>query len=222
MCAAPDPPPGSGARRHSRGRSAGVGWWQPPARSARPVLAAEPPGRVRRRAPQPGRAPADALTTPVGPALRGEVLAALDRGAPPRGSRTPPAAGTSRSGSGSSRRPEPGRATAPRGRLLAALPPAPGPPTRAAAPGRRARGRRARPRRRLPARVRVLRRPDPRRRRQQPGRADLLRRRQPAHPARARAGQPDGRPGRPGAPRTSATPCSRRRTGRSTPTPVST
>ena len=69
-----------------------------------------------------------------------------------------------------------------------------------AAPGRRARGRRARPRRRLPARVRVLRRPDPRRRRQQPGRADLLRRRQPAHPARARAGQPDGRPGRPGAP----------------------
>ena len=82
----------------------------------------------------------------------------------------------------------------------AALPPTPEPSTRAAAPGRRARGRRARPRRRLPARVRVLRRPDPRRRRQQPGRADLLRRRQPAHPARARAGQPDGRPGRPGAP----------------------
>jgi membrane peptidoglycan carboxypeptidase len=81
------------------------------------VPAAEAPGRVRRRAPQPGRAPADALTTPVGPALRGEVLAALDRGAPPRGSRTPQAAGTSRSGSGSSRRPEPGRATAPCGRL---------------------------------------------------------------------------------------------------------
>ena len=110
MCAAPDPPSGSGARRHSRGRSAGVGWWQPPARSARSVPAAEPPGRVRRRAPQPGRAPADALTTPVGPALRGEVLAALDRGASPRGIRTPQAAGTNRSGSGASRRTEPGRA----------------------------------------------------------------------------------------------------------------
>ena len=50
-----------------------------------------------------------------------------------------------------------------------------------------ARRRRARARRRLRARVRVLLRPDPGRRRQQPGRADLLRRRQPAHPARARS-----------------------------------
>ncbi len=123
MRAAPDPPTGSGAHRHCRGRSAGVGWWQPPARSAHPALASEPPGRVRRRAPRPSRAPADALTTPVGPALRGEVLAELDRGAAPRGARIRPAPGPSPSGSGS-RRPEPARDTAPRGRrpLLSRLP----------------------------------------------------------------------------------------------------
>jgi membrane peptidoglycan carboxypeptidase len=82
---APDPafPPGSGGHRHSRGYSTGVGWWQPPARSAaRPAAAGNPPGRVRRRAP--GRAPADALTAPVGPALRGGLLAELDRGVPVR------------------------------------------------------------------------------------------------------------------------------------------
>ena len=61
----------------------GVGWWQPPARSAaRPAAATDPPGRVRRR--PPGRAPADALTAPVGPALRGGLLAELDRGVPVR------------------------------------------------------------------------------------------------------------------------------------------
>jgi peptidoglycan glycosyltransferase len=36
---------------------------------------------VRRRAPQPGRAGVDALTAPVGPALRGAALAELDRAA---------------------------------------------------------------------------------------------------------------------------------------------
>jgi peptidoglycan glycosyltransferase len=39
----------------------------------------EPSGRARRRAP--GEVPADALTAPVGPALRDDLLAELDRGA---------------------------------------------------------------------------------------------------------------------------------------------
>ena len=45
----PAPAPGSGGRRRSRGRPAGVGWWQPPAAPAAP--AAAPTGRARRRAP---------------------------------------------------------------------------------------------------------------------------------------------------------------------------
>jgi membrane peptidoglycan carboxypeptidase len=96
---APEPPtagePGARVRRqHARRRGTqAVGWWQPPPRERvlvgappappaagqRPVRAEAAPGRVRRRAPQSGRAPADALTAPVGPALRGEVLAELDR-----------------------------------------------------------------------------------------------------------------------------------------------
>jgi peptidoglycan glycosyltransferase len=40
-------------------------------------------GRVRRRAPASGRAGPDALTAPVGPALRGAVLAELDRASRP-------------------------------------------------------------------------------------------------------------------------------------------
>ena len=88
-------------RRGSAGGSRPPGPRAPRWRPSRPAASAG--------GPRAGRAPADALTTPVGPALRGEVLAALDRGAPPRGSRTPQAAGPSRSGSGSSRR-RPGRA----------------------------------------------------------------------------------------------------------------
>ena len=45
---------------------------------------AAPTGRARRRAPG---APDDALTAPVGPALRGGVLAELDRAAPERPTR---------------------------------------------------------------------------------------------------------------------------------------
>ena len=87
MRAAPDPAPapGSGGRRRSRGRPVGVGWWQPPAAPAAPAAAtAAPTGRARRRAPG---APDDALTAPVGPALRGGVLAELDRAAPERPTR---------------------------------------------------------------------------------------------------------------------------------------
>src|SRR6185437_7346635 len=77
-------------RADGRGRRGRVGWWQPPARGhAARGPGADPgghgpsrdplPGRVRRRAPQPGRAGVDALTAPVGPALRGAALAELDR-----------------------------------------------------------------------------------------------------------------------------------------------
>ena len=86
---AAEPAPG---RRHSRGRSAGVGWWQPPTAPTAPVPPGVATGRPRRRAAGP-TAPADALTAPVGPALRDEVLAELDRGRPgaPRASEHRPA-----------------------------------------------------------------------------------------------------------------------------------
>ena len=71
---------GSGGRRRARDRPAGVGWWQPPA--AAPATAGPPTGRPRRRAPED---PDDALTAPIGPALRDALLAELDRGAAQRG-----------------------------------------------------------------------------------------------------------------------------------------
>ena len=136
MRAAPDPafPPGSGGHRHSRSYSTGVGWWQPPARSAaRPAAATDPPGRVRRR--PPGRAPADALTAPVGPALRGGVLAELDRGVPVRTApnrRVPGRPAPDRTGP---RRADPIGRTAP-GRIAAQRTPAQRTPAQPPAPDR--------------------------------------------------------------------------------------
>ena len=168
------PRPAGGGRLVAAARGAG--------RTGRATAA--PTGRARRRAPG---APDDALTAPVGPALRGGVLAELDRAASERPTRDVRARRRGRSA----------RARGIRRLLRHLLAP---PRGRPASSGRRRRRRRARARRRVRPRVRVLLRPYSGRRRQQPGRADLLRRRHPAHPARPGAGQPDGGARRAGPP----------------------
>ena len=168
--------------------------WQPPARSAHPAhgLRATRPGPEAgsEAEPRPGRR-ADHPRRP-GVAWRGARCARPRRGA--RVARTRPAPGPSPSGSGS--RPEPARDTAPRGRrplfsrlrrdrrrLLQLL---------AVALGVTALG----PVVAFAVRLPVLRRPEPRRRRHQPGRDDLVHRRQPARPdspgrATGWSGRPD-------------------------------